>query len=124
MAIVTTFSTLRAAVACAALGALTCGLVAVCTAAETDPPHTTVKYADLNLSTPEGAVALYARIQRAASRVCSPLDGRDLTSKMQMDSCFHKAIADAVAKVNQPALFDAYNAQNARPTPIVLVARR
>jgi hypothetical protein len=36
----------------------------------------------------------------------------------------HKAIADAVAKVGQPALFDAYNAHNRQPTPIVLAASR
>jgi hypothetical protein len=28
-----------------------------------------------------------------------------------MVACVHKTIEDAVAKVNQPALFDAYNAQ-------------
>lgn len=124
MTIITTSSRLRAAVAGAALGAFTCSLMAVCTAAETDTPQTTVKYADLHLSSPDGAVALYDRIQRAARQVCSPLDGRDLTSKMQMDSCVHKAVARAVTKVDRPALFDAYNARNGRPTPIILATRR
>jgi UrcA family protein len=124
MTIISTSSSLRAAVASAALGAFTSSLMAVCTAAETDTPQTTVKYADLDLSNPAGAVALYARIQQAARQVCSPLDGRDLTSKMQMASCVHKAIARAVAKVDQPALFDAYNARNGRSTPIIVATRR
>ncbi len=120
----TTFRNFRVAIASAALGAFTCSsLIGVCAAAETDPPQTTVKYADLNLASPEGAAALYARIHRAARQVCSPLDGRDLTSKMQMDSCVHKAIASAVAKVDQPALFNAYDARNHRPPPIILATR-
>jgi UrcA family protein len=105
-------------------GALTCSVATVCTAAEMDPPQTTVKYADLNVSNPQGAADLYARIQRAAHQVCLPLDGRDLSSKARMDACVHNAIADAVAKVGRPALFDAYNAHNRQSTPIVLAASR
>jgi hypothetical protein len=41
-----------------------------------------------------------------------------------MGACVHKAIVDAVAKVGQPALFDAYNAHNRQSTPIVLAASR
>jgi hypothetical protein len=41
-----------------------------------------------------------------------------------MGACVHKAIADAVAKVDQPALFAVYNAHNGQPTPIVLAASR
>ena len=49
----------------------------------------TVSYRDLNLSTIEGATALYLRIKRAANHVCD-------------ESCYQAAIADAVAKVNSP----------------------
>jgi UrcA family protein len=120
----TTSLSFRGALATAILGALICSVASVCTAAETDPPQTTVKYADLNVSNPQGAAALYARIQRAARQVCLPLDGGDLSSKARMGACEHKAIADAVAKVDQPALFDAYNVHNRQSTPIVLAASR
>jgi UrcA family protein len=120
----TTSLSFRGALATAIFGALTCSVATVCTAAETDPPQTIVKFADLNVSNPQGAAALYARIQQAARQVCLPLDGRDLRSKTRMGACVHKAIADAVAKVGQPALFDAYNAHNGRSTPVVLAASR
>jgi UrcA family protein len=112
----------RGAIATAILGALTCSLATVCTADE--PLQTTVKFADLNVSNPKGAAALYARIQRAARQVCPHLDARDLMSKVPMDACVNKAIADAVAKVGQPALFEAYNAHNSQPIRIVLAASR
>jgi UrcA family protein len=124
MTTMTTSLSFRGALATAIFGALACSVATVCTAAETDPPQTTVKYADLNVSNPQGAAALYARIQRAARQVCRPLDGGDLSSKARMGACVHKAIADAVAKVGQPALFDAYSAHNRQSTPIVLAASR
>jgi UrcA family protein len=120
----TTSPSLRAALATAIFGALVCGLTTVCSAAEAYPPQITVKFADLNVSNPQGAAALYARIQRAARQVCPHLDGRDLGSSGPMNACVNKAIADAVAKVGQPALFDAYKAHNGQPTPIVLAASR
>jgi hypothetical protein len=46
---------------------------------------------------------------------------RNLRSEAQ-GACEHKAIADAVAKVDQPALFIVYNAHNGQPKPIVLAA--
>jgi UrcA family protein len=117
----TTSLNLCGVLATVVFGALTCSLAIVCTAAEpTDAPQMTVKYADLTVSNADGAAVLYARIQRAARQVCLPLDGRDPSSKAQMGACVHKAIADAVAKVDQPALFAAYNAQNGQPRPIVL----
>ena len=119
----TTSRSFRCVLATAVLSAFACSLATVCTAADRmNPPQTTVKYADLNVSKPEGAAALYARIQRAARQVCLPLDGDGLSSKVRMGACVHKAIADAVAKVGQPALFDAYNAHNGQPTPIVLAS--
>jgi UrcA family protein len=120
----TTSPSIRGALATAIFGALTCSLATVCTAAEANPPQITVKFADLNVSNPKGAAALYARIQRAARQVCPHLDARDLGSAGPMAACVTKAIADAVAKVGQPALFDAYNAHNAQPIRIVLAASR
>jgi UrcA family protein len=82
----------------------------------------TVKYADLNVSTPAGAAALYARINVAANRVCSTLDGRDLAFKTQFNRCVNKAIADAVTKVDQPALYSIYNAKSSTQKPIMLAS--
>jgi UrcA family protein len=124
MTTMTTSLSLRSVLATAIFGALTCSVATVCTAADTDLPQTTVKFADLNVSNPQGAAALYARIQWAARQVCPLSDRGDLSSKARMDACVHKAIADAVAKVGQPALFDAYNARNRQSTPIILAASR
>ena len=120
----TTFPSIRAALATAIFGALTCCVTAVCSAAEENPPQITVKFADLNVSNPKGAAALYARIQRAARQVCPHFDARDLGSAGPMDACVTKAIADAVAKVGEPALFDAYNLHNGQPIRIVVAASR
>jgi UrcA family protein len=115
-----TMTNTRSVLATAVLGALSMSLATVCTAAEsTQPPQITVKFSDLNVSTPQGAAALYGRIERAAREVCRPLEERNFRSKAY-DSCLHQAIADAVAKVGQPALFDAYNAHNAQTRLIVL----
>jgi UrcA family protein len=108
--------------ASAILGVFACTLATVCTAA--DPaaaPQSTVNFADLNVSNLEGAAALYARIERAAREVCRPLEERHFRSTAH-DACVHKAIADAVAKIDRPALFNVYNAHNGRPTPIALAA--
>jgi len=121
----TTSQSFRSVLATAVLGAFAFSMATVCNAADPmDPPQITVKYADLNVSKPEGAAALYARIQQAARRVCLPLDGGAVSSKARMGACVHKAIADAVAKVGKPTLFDAYNAHNGQPAPIILAARR
>jgi len=67
----------------------------MCPAGETTGVNqSTVKYADLNVSSHAGAAALYARINAAANRVCRTLDGRDLAYKTQLNRCVHKAIAD------------------------------
>jgi UrcA family protein len=84
--------------------------------------QSTVKYADLNVSSPSGAATLYARISMAAAEVCRDLDGRDLRSKTVFNRCVHQAIADAVTKVDQPALYLVYDAKNSIPKPIMLAA--
>jgi UrcA family protein len=64
-----------------------------------------VAYGDLNLSTPAGIDALYARIRAAASHYCEPArepTGSRLAS--QYDQCVKETIATTVAKVNVPGL--------------------
>jgi UrcA family protein len=103
-------------------GALAMSFAARCPADDTGAPQSSVKYADLNVSSHPGAAALYARIGMAAGGVCRAMDGRDLESKALFARCVHKAISEAVIKVNQPALYAIYNAKNANAKPIMLAA--
>jgi UrcA family protein len=105
--------------------ALVLSFAAMCQAGDsTGAFESTVNYADLNVSSPSGAAALYARISVAASGVCRTLDGRDLASKTHFNRCVYKAIADAVTKVDQPALYSIYNAKNSTQKPIMLASDR
>jgi UrcA family protein len=76
---------------------------------------TAVHYADLNLNQPAGVAALYRRITLAANRVCGQ---RTLTGSNYplpgYTSCYNKAIASAVARVDHPQLSAYYRAQVAR----------
>jgi UrcA family protein len=63
-----------------------------------------VRFADVNLSKFDGAVALYARIRQAAGTVCRPLESRQLSLAALHRACMDKAVADAVASVNRPLL--------------------
>jgi UrcA family protein len=104
--------------------ALASSLVAVCTAADsTDAPQEAVKYGDLNVSNPQGAAVLYSRIRAAAGRVCERHDDRDLAAMQLWNSCVRKAIGDAVAKVNQPALSAIYNTKNGTSHPIIVATQ-
>jgi UrcA family protein len=87
-----------------------------------DAPQITVKYADLAVNRPEGAATLYRRIWAASLSVCRPLDDGSFAGKHAMDSCIHRAIADAVSKVNQPALSLVYRAKNPELASPVLTA--
>jgi len=112
----------RRVVVSAMAGALAVGLGAPSLASDS-VASITVKFGDLNVSSPDGAAALYGRIRTAAQEVCAPLDGRDLASKVRMDGCVQKAIADAVTKVNQSALFVVYNKRNKTPLPTTLLSQ-
>jgi len=63
----------------------------------------TVSFRDLNLSTIEGATALYLRIKRAANQVCDEPEA-GVARYQAWRNCYRAAIADAVAKVNSPLL--------------------
>lgn len=66
--------------------------------------HYAVDYSDLNLTRLEGAAALYHRLERAADRVCAPLDQKGVRSVQLHRACLRSALADAIADVNQPLL--------------------
>jgi UrcA family protein len=121
---ITTSTSLRSFLASAILGVLATGAASVSTAAEgSEFLQKTVKYADLNLSTSQGAAALYNRIRAAADEVCSPLNVDKLASKSRVAACVHKAIADAVTTVDQPTLTAVYTAKYRQPLPVMIAAQ-
>jgi UrcA family protein len=71
-------------------------------------PAVRVSYADLNLSTPQGSRALYARIESAANEVCRAEDIRDLQAMAARRSCRADAIEQAVRAVGSPTLAALY----------------
>ncbi len=76
------------------IAALGLALPAVAVAAE--PQSVTVKYADLNLSTPEGQQALDRRIESAARKVCGFGEARTGT---RLDTNARACIAETKAKL-------------------------
>lgn len=113
---------IRVLVAAAVIGALASNFAAA-TSDVNGAPAITVKFSDLDLAKPQGAAALYRRIQAAADTVCSPFEGRDLTSIARQHACVHKAIADAVTAVNLPTLSAVYNAKHPTGTSPALVSQ-
>jgi UrcA family protein len=91
---------------------------------ESDAPQAVVKFADLNLSNPQGAATLYHRIWSAAGTVCRPQDDGSLASTSRVQICVHKAIEDAVTKVNRAELFAVYNSKSSQLRPIVIAQAR
>jgi UrcA family protein len=118
----------RGLIAAAILTGLISSFGVVCNAADTgDAPQAIVKYADLDISTSQGAAALYNRIRSASEGVCSPLDHHaDLGAKFRWNKCVKQAITGAVAKVNQPALSAVYAAKYGalQPANILTADRR
>ena len=80
----------------------------------------TVKYADLDIASPSGALVLYGRIRTAAQSACSYFWFKTDADEAR---CVHNTIANAVAKVNQPALSAVYNARHKTPAPSPLVSQ-
>jgi UrcA family protein len=73
----------------------------------------TVNFADLDISTADGAQALYERIETAARSVC-----RDADFKVVRD-CRARAIADAVKGVGSPLLSAAHRSTIERVEEVV-----
>jgi UrcA family protein len=98
--------------ASAALGATfivgTATAAAAITAADA-LPTVTVGYHDLNLGTEKGTLALYARIESAAYKVCQVSDIRNLAEVAAASACRAQAIERAVRDVNSPRLAAVYS---------------
>ena len=65
-----------------------------------------VSYAEFDLSKPEGASALYDRLQRAAAQVCG-LHTRSValtggSSAAEKKACYEDALSRAVAQIDAP----------------------
>ena len=112
---------LRGLIVTAIFGALASSFSAV-SAADPSSARMTVKYADLNLASPSGALVLYERIRAAAQSACNYF-----WFKTDADAarCLQNTIASAVTKVNQPALTAVYNAKfkTSAPTPLLSQSR-
>ena len=69
------------------------------------PPHVTVRFGDLDLSSAEGVSTLYRRIQAAARSVCDQsVPASDPIIGLAWKGCYRTAVANAVAKVNNAQL--------------------
>jgi len=106
-------------IASAIFGVLASSFSAVA-AADPGSAGITVKFADLNISSPSGALVLYERIRAAAQGACSYFWFKTDADEAR---CVHDAIANAVTKVNQPALSAVYNAKNKTSAPSPLVSQ-
>ena len=94
-------SALVAGLVCAAEAAL----FAAATAAAELPQSVTVRFADLNLERPADVARLYHRITNAAQSACGRRD-LELTNWLDpaWQHCVYVAVAQALARVDQPAL--------------------
>jgi UrcA family protein len=72
--------------------------------ADVDTPAVAVHYADLNLATEQGTVALYRRIVNAAHGVCDANTPRSVRLATQVQRCIDQAVARAVNDVRSPKL--------------------
>jgi UrcA family protein len=91
------------AIYCLMIAAWACTL-AVTAGADESLPSKTVRYSDLDVSTVEGAKALYQRIRAAARHVCDLSIGGDAVLRVAEKACVDTAIDNAVRKVDAPAL--------------------
>lgn len=83
----------------------------------------TVSYSDLNLSTREGAKAMYQRIKSTARRLCG--DEPDIGLIGAMDgwrTCVGDAVDHAVSQLNAP-MVTAFNGHRSAPTVQLAQAR-
>ena len=97
---------------------LACGLVAA-TAHADEVRSETVKFADLNLSSPQGVEALYVRIHAAARRVCDQPAGE----QAGIGRCMRKTEAEAIGKVNVPLLTAFYQKKTGSQPQTITASR-
>ena len=111
---------LRGFIAAAIFAALASSFSAVSAADPASSASITVKYSDINMASPSGARVLYERIRAAAQSACNYFWFKTDADEAR---CLQNTIANAVTKVNRPALFDVYNAKNKTPLPTALLSQ-
>jgi UrcA family protein len=101
---------------CALLALFAGSLSAIAAAAQFSDqvPTQVVQFADLDVSSSEGATMLYRRIRGAARAVCESVDARTLEAKIPRHGCEDQAVERAVAQVHAPALDRYYNSRTGR----------
>ena len=89
-----------------AVGTLSAGSFTIARADTTLEPRTvTVRYADLDTTNAKGAAVLYRRLNFAAATVCQDLSSRRELSLVRLHAeCVQRALSNAVAKVDDPAV--------------------
>jgi UrcA family protein len=110
---------LRGLIATAIFGVLASSFSAV-SAADSRSAGITVKFSDLNISNPSGALVLYERIRAAAQGACSYYWFETDADEAR---CVHDAIANAVTKINQPVLSAVYKTKYKTSVPSTLVSQ-
>jgi UrcA family protein len=82
-------------------------------------PAVTVRFADLNPSTPAGVSALYARIEDAAQTVCGPsVSLWDANAYRNWKICYRTTIDHTVRQINLPQLTALHQRVTAQPAQI------
>jgi UrcA family protein len=78
------------------------------------PRSVVVRYSDLNLSQPQDARTLYARIRMAAQVACGDISSSDLARFGQYHNCVDHAVTNAVAAVSAREVTAIHEAQSQR----------
>lgn len=84
-----------------------------------DVPQVSVSFADVNLSSTEGAATLYQRIAAAASEACDASYQYDESrfARIRTLKCAQHAVRNAMKKIGVPLLVAVYNAHSNKPLP-------
>jgi len=70
-----------------------------------EPRSVTVRFADLDTASTQGAAVLYRRLKTAAESVCRDLEpGKELARMRAYANCMQTALSNAVVKVDRPAV--------------------
>ncbi len=100
------------ALVCAALAAGVSVYASFAAAAEV--PQVAVEYRAADLATEAGAQRLYRRLKTASREVCVRLRGPRMEDTLAYRDCYSKALADAVASVDQQTLTNLYDRIDAK----------
>jgi UrcA family protein len=90
------------------LSAVAAGLFVATTAAgateswSDQVPSVTVRYGDLDLSSPQGRSMLYRRLSLAAQEVCPIAEAPGVVAAMQSKACRSRAVKQAMRSIGGP----------------------